>query len=87
MISMKLALALLALAILPSMLVHAQAVSMGSGRTEDMEGRTRYSADAVSPDGREVRGRFGRDGTRHGRFVLRRAGDPSFLGGRKQGER
>jgi hypothetical protein len=68
---------------LPSQPVFTQDVVMGSGRTEDMEGRTRYTAESVSDDGREVRGRFGRDGTRHGTFVLRRAGDPVVMGGKK----
>ncbi len=61
--------------------VFTQDVVMGSGRTEDMQGRTRYTTESVSPDRRELRGRFERDGTRHGHFVLRRAADPVLLGG------
>jgi hypothetical protein len=63
--------------------VFTQDVVMGSGRTEDMQGRTRYAADQIGAGGREVRGVFGRDGTRRGRFVLRRAGDPIVMGGPK----
>jgi hypothetical protein len=66
---------------LPHRPVFTQDVVMGSGRTEDMEGRTRYSAESVSADGREVRGRFARDGARRGRFVLRRTPDPEVMGG------
>jgi hypothetical protein len=73
---------------LPEAPVFTQAVSMGSTRTEDLTGRTRYRATSVSSNGREVRGSFERDGTRHGSFVLRRAGEPVLLGarsGRKMG--
>ena len=76
---------------LPTRPVFTQEVVMGSGLTENMQGRTRYRAELVSADGREVRGSFERDGTRHGSFVLRRAGEPRILGagrgGRTGGER
>ena len=62
--------------------VFTQDVVMGSGRTEDMQGRTRYTGETVSQDGREVRGSFVRDGTRHGTFVLRRAGEVVVMGGK-----
>ena len=61
--------------------VFTQDVAMGSGLTEDLQGRTRFSAEFVSADGREVRGIFERDGTSHGTFVLRRAGESLVLGG------
>ena len=65
---------------LPGRPVFTQSVVMGSGRSEDMEGRTRYAAEAVSAEGDRVRGHFVRDGTRHGAFVLRRSGDAILLG-------
>ena len=68
---------------LPGRPVFTQDVAMGSGRTESVEGRTRYAAETVSADGRLVRGSFERDGTRHGTFVLRRAGAAEVVGGRK----
>ena len=68
---------------LPSSPVFTQDVVMGSGQTEDMEGRTRYAAEVVSEDGDEVRGSFVRDGTRRGRFVLRRSGDAVLIGSRQ----
>ena len=71
---------------LPGKPVFTQDVVMGSGRTEDMQGRTRFTAEAVSPEGNEVRGRFVRDGTRHGTFALRRTGAAILIGSR-QGSR
>ena len=65
---------------LPGMPVFTHAVAMGSGRTEDVQGRTRYTAEVVSPEGNEVRGSFVRDGTRRGDFVLRRTGDVILMG-------
>jgi hypothetical protein len=70
---------------LPERPVFTQAVVMGSGRTEDLEGRTRYTVLVVSEDGQELRGRYERDGTREGTFVLRRAAEPAFVGGRRSG--
>jgi hypothetical protein len=66
---------------LPERPVFTQDVVMGSGRTEGLEGRTRYSGVAVSEDGTLVRGSFERDGTRRGTFVLRRSGAPVLIGG------
>jgi hypothetical protein len=66
---------------LPSMPVFTHDVVMGSGRTEDMQGRTRYAAERMSADGREVHGEFARDGTRHGTFTLRRIADVVVMGG------
>ena len=68
---------------LPREPVFTQDVVMGSGRTEDMQGRTRFTANVVSPEGTEIRGRFVRDGTRHGTFVLRRGGDAILIGSRR----
>lgn len=67
--------------------VFTQDAAMGSGRSEDVQGRTRYVTERVAAGGRELRGRFERDGTRHGRFVLRRAGDPVVTGGAASGAR
>ena len=47
---------------------------MGSGRTESMEGRTRYTTTAIGDDGNLLEGTFNRDGTRIGTFQLIRAG-------------
>ncbi len=66
---------------LPGKPVFTQDVVMGSGRTEDMEGRTRYSTERLEDHGRTLRGSFVRDGTRRGTFVLRRAGEPAVMGG------
>jgi hypothetical protein len=45
---------------------------MGSGRTEDMEGRTAYRVTEIEPGGRQLVGRYERDGTRHGTFRMTR---------------
>ena len=47
---------------------------MGSGRTESMEGRTRYTTTVVGDDGNLLEGTYNRDGTRIGTFQLIRAG-------------
>jgi hypothetical protein len=50
---------------------------MGSGRTESIQGRTRYATTEVSPTRRELRGDYARDGALHGRFrMLRMAEGP-----------
>lgn len=67
--------------------VFTQDATMGSGRTQDVQGRTRYVTERIVAEGRELRGRFERDGTRHGRFVLRRAGEPDVMGGSTPGAR
>ena len=72
---------------LPGKPVFTQDVVMGSGRTEDMQGRTRFTADVVSPEGNEVRGRFVRDGTRRGTFALRRAGAAILIGSKRDTRR
>ena len=62
---------------------------MGSATTESFEGRTQYTSDAVEEGGNVLRGSYDRDGTRTGRFVLRRAGATSVVkgSGRSAGER
>jgi len=72
---------------LPSRPVFTQDVVMGSGQTENMEGRTRYAAERVSEDGREVRGTFERDGTRRGTFVLRRSAEAVLIGSEQDQKR
>jgi hypothetical protein len=52
-----------------------------------MQGRTRFTADVVSPEGNEVRGRFVRDGTRRGTFALRRAGAAILIGSKRDTRR
>jgi hypothetical protein len=49
--------------------------SMGSGGTEDFEGRTVYETTSIEAGGDVLRGRFDRDGTRKGTFRLARTGD------------
>lgn len=51
----------------------AQHDVMGSARAESLEGVTLYAAEE-RPAGGYVIGRFERDGTRHGRFWMRRSG-------------
>jgi hypothetical protein len=47
---------------------------MGSGHTEDIEGRTQYRVTEIGPDGGQLVGRYERDGTRHGTFRMSRMG-------------
>ena len=60
---------------------------MGSGATENVEGQTRYRADWVSAEGDEVRGVFVRDGSRRGRFAMRRMRDVFVRGGKRDSRR
>ena len=71
---------------LPDLPVFTRDDTMGSARTETLEGRTRYTAQEVGDGGRLVRGLFVRDGTRKGSFVMRRAAEAIVMGGKK-GER
>jgi hypothetical protein len=48
--------------------------SMGSGGSEDFEGRTLYETTTVEAGGNVLRGSFDRDGTRKGTFRLARSG-------------
>ncbi len=69
--------------------VFTQVDVLGSGRSDSLEGVTRYSATEVSAGGEELRGRFERDGTRSGTFRMRRAGAVRDVegSGRTQGQR
>jgi len=57
---------------LPLQPVFTRVDLLGSGVTQDLEGQTRYQTDWVSADGDELRGVFVRDGSRKGRFAMRR---------------
>jgi murein DD-endopeptidase MepM/ murein hydrolase activator NlpD len=59
-----------AIAGLPDAPVFTRDDSMGSASSESMEGRTEYRTDSVDASGNEIKGVFGRDGTRSGRFRL-----------------
>jgi hypothetical protein len=48
--------------------------SMGSGGSEDFEGRTLYETTSIEAGGEVLRGSFDRDGTRKGTFRLARSG-------------
>lgn len=48
---------------------------LGSGRAEEMEGRTRFTTTEVLDGGNELRGTFNRDGTREGIFRMVRSGE------------
>lgn len=51
--------------------------AMGSGRTDDVRGHTRYTTTVVQPGGDELSGEYERDGVRHGRFRMWRMGSPA----------
>ena len=55
----------------------------GSATIESMQGRTQYTTEFVSADGDEVRGTYVRDGTRRGRFVMRRTREVIMLGSKR----
>jgi hypothetical protein len=50
--------------------------SMGSGRTDELSGRTRYTTRAVAEDGAELSGDFDQDGVLLGRFRMLRMSEP-----------
>ncbi|MEE8475339.1 MAG: hypothetical protein V3T01_08320 [Myxococcota bacterium] len=62
---------------------------MGSMRGENVEGATVYSTLEVESGGAVLRGRFERDGSRHGTFRMMRAGDIRVVAGsgKTQGQR
>lgn len=49
--------------------------SLGGGLAESMDGSTEYRTDEVRDDGRELVGRYQRDGTQIGRFRMIRSGE------------
>jgi hypothetical protein len=60
---------------------------MGSARTENVEGVTTYATVEVGAGGDVLRGTFERDGSRHGRFRMLRAGVVTMVKDRTQSER
>jgi hypothetical protein len=69
----------------PSLLpVFGRRDSMGSGRTESMEGYTEYATTRVSQSGAQLEGRYQRDGIRHGRFRMLRSGDVAHVDDKKK---
>ncbi len=54
--------------------------TMGSIRTERLEGATRYQVRAISDGGRRLEGDFDRDGALRGTFQMIRAGDVIIIG-------
>lgn len=71
---------------LPELPVFTQEDTMGSGRSETMEGVARYETTAVEEAGDVLVGRYERDGTRHGTFRMRRSGDVGTLEEKSQSE-
>lgn len=71
---------------LPERPVFTRDDTLGSGSTENLEGRTRYATEFVSEDGAELRGTFVRDGTRRGTFTLRRTGDLIVMGSKREAD-
>lgn len=59
---------------------------MGSGLSETMEGATRWETTKVDEGGGVLRGSFDRDGSRKGRFIMRRSGAVGQLEKRSQKE-
>jgi hypothetical protein len=68
---------------LPSMPVFTRDDTMGSGSTENIQGRTRYTTESVSRDGDTLSGDFVRDGARRGTFTMRRASDLVVIGSKQ----
>jgi hypothetical protein len=60
---------------------------MGSARTENVEGVTKYTTVEVDAGGDVLHGTFERDGSRHGTFRLMRAGSVTVVKDRTQSER
>lgn len=62
---------------------------LGSGSAHAMEGRTLYQTEEVDAAAGVLRGRFERDGVRHGTFRMMRTGAPGIVkgSGKTQGER
>ena len=71
---------------MPDLPVFSQEDLMGSGRSEAIEGMTRFGTTSVEEGGALLLGSFERDGTRHGTFQLRRAGAAGMLEQKTQSE-
>jgi hypothetical protein len=59
--------------------VFTRADVLGSAGAEDAEGRTLWQTETVEGGGDVLRGKYDRDGTRLGSFVMTRVGDIKFL--------
>jgi hypothetical protein len=59
---------------LPGAPVFVREDSMGSGRTDELKGRTRFTTREIAPGGDELTGDFDRDGVLVGRFRMWRMG-------------
>ncbi|HME71344.1 MAG TPA: hypothetical protein VKM54_15945 [Myxococcota bacterium] len=59
---------------LPTKPVFTRDDVLGSASAEPMEGRTQYVTESIEEGGDLLRGKFERDGTRHGTFTMRRSG-------------
>ncbi|MFP8875021.1 MAG: hypothetical protein VCB42_10990, partial [Myxococcota bacterium] len=57
---------------------------MGSGRTENMEGRTEYATQEILDGGRLLQGLYDRDGIRKGTFQMTRAADVTRVAGKSK---
>lgn len=64
---------------LPDLPVFESRDSMGGGRTDSIEGATRFTTTRVLPSGNRLRGTYERDGTRHGTFRMMRSADATGL--------
>jgi hypothetical protein len=71
---------------LPRLPVFVQEDVMASARSETLEGVTRYETTAVGDGGELLEGRYERDGSRHGTFQMRRAGEVGMLEEKSQSE-
>ncbi len=60
--------------------------SMGSGRSDTLEGETRYETEVVEPGGDVLRGSYQRDGTQQGTFIARRTAPVRGLGSQEEQE-
>jgi predicted secreted Zn-dependent protease len=72
---------------MPARPVFTRTDVMGSARTENVEGVTRYATAGVDAGGDVLRGSFERDGSRHGTFRMLRAGAVTVVKDRTQSER
>ncbi len=74
---------------LPAAPVFTRDDVLGAATMESMEGRTQLSTEAIDSGGDLLRGRFERDGTRHGTFRMQRAGATGLVsaGGKTPNEK
>jgi len=68
---------------MPTRPVLTRSDSMGAGRTETVEGATRYATAEVLDGGDLLTGTYERDGTRHGTFRMLRSGEAGALKSQK----